>query len=124
NGTQGRGKGVEHTIADLRAFPRAVSPREPYGFLNDDTRRRLTTLQLGGAESQHTPIDHAETLEPPVGGDVGQLVVELRAMLHDGVDQRARPFALFGWYGEVVPDLRRHPLELGFTAEIPCVERL
>jgi hypothetical protein len=95
-----------------------------HGLLDDDLGRRLAAPQLGRREAEDAALDHAESLEAPVGRDLRELAVDGVAFLHHDRRRAARPCAAPRADAQVVPRLGRHALEPLAPTHVPRVERL
>ena len=72
------------------------------GFLQDDLDRCLVAIEFGGRQAQHAAFDGAESLEPPVVGDLREIRVEgLPLVGHRGDEARGK-LTLLGVDGEIV----------------------
>src|SRR3982751_4357846 len=72
-------KSVEHSVDEFRARRSSAAFSESHRFLDRDAWRRLALHQFRGAQSKDGPLDGPETLETPIGGEIGEPRIELLA---------------------------------------------
>src|SRR4051812_47792382 len=98
-------KSVEHSVDEFRARRSSEAFGESHRFLDRNAWRRLALHQFRGAQAEDGPFDRSETLETPVGGDVGKTRIELFAAAHDFADEQSGDPPFLGRDCEIVPDL-------------------
>src|SRR3954469_10792051 len=99
-------KSVEHSVDEFRARRSSEALGESDRFLDRNAWRRLPLHQFRGTQPEDGPFDRSETLETPVGGDVGEPRIQFVTAAHDFAHEQSGDPPLLRRDCKIVPDLR------------------
>jgi hypothetical protein len=116
--------GIEHAVHESRARCSAESFRKAHCFLNYNTRRSFTTLELGRSQSKNRAFYCTDALETPVVGDGSELFIETGLGCCNRANDSACEFSFIRRNRKIVPDLDGDARKIFTSSQVPGVQGL